>query len=135
MTADVEVPRRVPEPDDHEWLPQSCPSWCEGGHAQSVVEGNTWEESQLHLLTRGGGSFDEIRNQVDHRVIRPGGGGWDITARCKPFHSGGDETTETISLGIHDQQDQRVDAAFTTGEARVLARRLIALADKLDLHA
>jgi hypothetical protein len=133
MSADVEVPRRVPEPEGNEWLPEHCPPWCEGGHAQALVEGNGWESSQQHFASGGGDSFDEIRNQIDHRVIRPGGGGWDLTARCTPFYGGGSKTATTINLEIHDQQDKRVDAAFTTGEARVLARQLIALADKIDL--
>jgi len=74
-----------------------------------------------------------MRNQIEHRVIRPGGGGWDLTARCQPYRGGGLKTAQAIHLELHDQQDQRCDAAFTTGEARVLARQLIALADKLDL--
>ena len=87
----------------------------------------------MHYRSGGGDSFDKIRNQIDHRVVRPGGGGWDLTARCRPYYGGGIRTTEAIHLEHHDQQGKQCDAAFTTGEARVLARQLIGLADKIDL--
>ncbi len=53
------------------------------------------------------------------------------TARCTI--GGGFKTSEAIHPELHDQQGKRCDAAFTTGEARMLARQLIALADRIDL--
>jgi len=37
MSADM---TRTREPEDNEWLPRICPHWCEGGHEQSIAEGN-----------------------------------------------------------------------------------------------
>ena len=64
---------------------------------------------------------------------RPGGGGWDLTARSRPFFAAGNRTLDAVHLQIHDQSGASWDAAFTTVEAWVLARQLIALAGKLDL--
>lgn len=119
---------------NNEWLPDHCPPWCEGGHAEVFAETENWTDAQKHHRSAGGGSLSEIRNQIDGRIERPGGGGWNLHAEQTAMPTGGYLTVETIHLhvdaaGFRDH----VTLALTTGEARVLARQLEALADRLDL--
>ena len=133
MTAEQVTPPSA----DNEWLPDRCPPWCEGGHAEALAEGNSWEDSQEH---RGGGFGDvlqEIRNPIDRRVTRPAdGGGWDLGLRQRPRDPNGlakcDEprvVLEANGAGFRE----RVELHLTSGEARVMAAQLIALADALDM--
>ena len=132
MTAEQVTPPSA----DNEWLPERCPPWCEGGHAEAVTEGNSWEEAQEH---RGGGFGDvlqEIRNPIDKRVTRPASGaGWDLGLRQRPGDSSGlamcDEPR--VVLEVSGAVAKRVDLHLTSGEARVMAAQLVALADALDM--
>ncbi len=70
---------------DREWLPndRSCPSWCNGEHAQSLAEGNGWEDSQEHQGDSHEHMLEEHRNPVDHRVTRTGGAKWSMYPRLR----------------------------------------------------
>ena len=125
--------------EDNEWLPDRCPAWCEGGHAEALAEGNSWVESQEH----GGGGFGdvvhEIRNPIDKRVTRPAAGaGWQITLRQRPGAPNGlamcDEPRVVLEAGSDLDEDYKcVELHLTSGEARVMAAQLVALADALDM--
>lgn len=135
MSAEVVAPANV----DNEWLPDRCPPWCEGGHAEALSEGNSWEDSQEH---RGGGFGDvlqELRNPIDKRVTRrAAGAGWDLGLRQRPGGpdglSKGDEPRVVLEASSDLNDDyKRVELHLTSGEARVMAAQLIALADALDM--
>lgn len=120
---------------DNEWLPDErhCPSWCEGGHAQAFAEGCGWESSQEHTGDGGGAVLTELA--YAGRPVREWGGGWNLRAMQRPLGpSGGSWGPPLIRLHV-DESDlhRRVEIALTSGEARVLARQLEALADRLDL--
>lgn len=117
-----------------EWLPTHCPPWCDREHAVALAEGCGWETSQKHRMGAGGDCLDEIRGQGGGRVMRPGGGGWNLHAEQTPMYGGGYLTAATVNI-IVDSPDRksRIELALTSGEARVLARQLVALADRLDL--
>ena len=116
---------RLENPDD-EWLPDSCPRWCDGGHHQCLAEGNGWYESQEHHGRSRGHSLPEIRNEIDCRVIRPGGGRWEVHPRMRPYGPRGDcLDQDTIYLEMDDVGEQRgLSLHLTSGDARVLARQL-----------
>jgi hypothetical protein len=118
---------------DNEWLPTHCPHWCQGGHAVAYAEGCGWEISQRHSRGGGGDFLPELRNPIDHRVMRHGGGGYDLTAEQTPMRNGGYQTVETINLRANDAEGNMLTLVLTTGEARTLARQLIALTDAVDL--
>lgn len=129
MTATVDRPEL-----DNKWLPDHCPPWCAQEHAVALAEGCSWESAQKHHRGAGGDCLDELRNSQDGRVMRPGGGGWNLHAEQTPMYGGGYLTVATVNLAV-DSPDRkgRIELALTSGEARVLARQLVALADRLDL--
>lgn len=120
---------------DNEWLPQHCPKWCDGQHAQAVAEGNSWESSQQHLCSGSGEVLSEI-NYAD-RPVRPWGGGWGLTATQRPLgEHGGNWGPPLINLDINgpliEGRERGLTLHLTTGEALVLARHLVALVDRVE---
>ena len=86
MTAEQATPPSA----DNEWLPDRCPPWCEGGHAEALAEGNSWEESQEHVGGGFGDVLQELRNPIDKRVTRPASGaGRDLGLRQRPSDPNG----------------------------------------------
>lgn len=116
----------------NEWLPDYCPKWCTGGHAEVLAEGCAWEIAQLHRRSGGGEYLHEVRNPIDGRVMRSGGGGYELYAEQQPRYDRGFETVATINLAVRSEDDGKT-LPLTTGEARTLARQILALADELDL--
>lgn len=116
-----------------EWLPDHCPSWCADEHAVVLAETGDWPTAQAHHRHAGEGVLSEIRNCHDGRVERPGGGSWNLAAEQTPMRGGGELTVETIRLEVHSKTHDHVTLPLTSGEARVLARQLEAIADRLDL--
>jgi len=117
----------------NEWLPEHCPTWCEGQHAESYAECGDWEGAQLHTRGGGGGVLSQITYAGRH--CRDYGAGWDLTATQRPLGPTlGYWGPELIELEVYDEGFQnKVRLSLTTGEARVIARQLVAMADLLDL--
>lgn len=63
---------------------------------------------------------------------RPGGGGWALHLSQDSLKHGY-KNCPTIGLDVRDADSEAVCISLTTGDARVLARQLIALADDADL--
>lgn len=120
---------------ENEWLPDHCPPWCDRTHAQALVEGNSWAESQEHLHGGPGAGLDELRNPIDKRVVRPGGGGWNLEIRQRPMtESGGVLDEATVNLAVDSpNHTTAITLQLTSGEARTLARQLTDMADRIDL--
>lgn len=108
-------------------LPTWCPSWCVGSHEQALEEGCSLEDASVHYgpdlavvvgdpYTKGG--------VVNVQVRAPQGERWmgrpvvDVEVRLWGEH-----------LGDH----KTAGLALTSGDARVLARQLLHLADLIDL--
>jgi hypothetical protein len=123
------------EETGNEWLPDSrhCPSWCDRTHAEALVEGNGWEDSQVHRTYGGGDCLTGLTHA--ERPVRDWGGSWNLDAQQRPLNEhGGFWGPPLITLGVSSAAaDLYTNLELTSGEARVLARQLIALADKLDL--
>lgn len=119
--------------------PQSCPSWCNGEHAQVLAEGNSSEDAQEHEGRSHEYVLPELRNYVDKRVTRLGGVRWHMSPRVRPWNRLGgaaDQPTIRVSLevlGLVDEPQPVDPIELTSGEARTLARHLLDLADVLDL--
>jgi hypothetical protein len=122
---------------DREWLPidRSCPSWCNGEHAQSLAEGNGCEDSQEHQGDSHEHMLEEHRNPVDHRVTRTGGAKWSMCPRLRPrTRHGGCLDEATVRLEVEDAvYTKQLTLELTSGEARIMAGQLLNLADALDL--
>lgn len=60
--------------ESDQWLPERCPPWCDQEHAQALAEGCGWWSSQEHIRSGYGFTLSEVRNCIDRRVTRDGGG-------------------------------------------------------------
>ena len=118
-------------PDD-QWLPDHCPDWCAGAHATALAEIGDWGSAQ-HLRGGGGECLPELN--YAGRPCREFGAGWDLTATQRPLGpNGGLWGPALIEFSAHEADiKKRVNLRLTSGEARVLARQLVAMADLLDL--
>lgn len=117
-----------------EWLPKDCPSWCDREHAVALAENpNEWAFAQAHFAAGTGECLSEIT--YAGRPCRPWGGGWDLYVEQEPLHeNGGAWGPALIHLDAREPDfEQRVMLKLTSGEARVLARQLVAYADRVDL--
>ncbi len=97
-------------------LPSWCPRWCTTNHRQLIAEGIPDDEVWMHSATAGEGTLDEIRNIVDHRVTRKGGGRWDVGAEQDR------RNLETVYLKVDEHTlsstGQRVTAEPDAGGGR-----------------
>ncbi|HWJ12003.1 MAG TPA: hypothetical protein VNS46_21650 [Nocardioides sp.] len=118
---------------DSRWLPTHCPSWCDGDHAEVYADSEDWEAAQEHVAGGPGGCLDIMLNPIDKRIVREGGAGWELDIRQRAMEGGGLLDEATINLEIHASDYSRINLHLTTGEARVLARQLVAMADRVDL--
>ncbi|HWI43272.1 MAG TPA: hypothetical protein VNS81_06600 [Nocardioides sp.] len=135
MSAGTTVPAHSnADESDVEWLPEHCPKWCDRGHETAVVETGDWIAAQEHVHCGPGGYLPEIRNAIDKRTTRAGGSGWNLDIRQRPIDArGGYLDDDTVNLIAHDADNKLVTLELTSGEARVLARQLEAMADRIDL--
>jgi hypothetical protein len=120
-------------PDD-EWLPNHCPSWCDGNdaHAVPLSEGCGWEDAQQHSASGPGEVLSEIRHAG--RTCREFGGGWNMHLQQQPLPMGGYAGPPFVHVALDGPAaGERLTLQLTSGEARVLARQLVAMADRLDL--
>lgn len=122
---------------DEEWLPDHCPAWCDGvgAHAVPLAEGCGWYASQQHSSSGSGDCLSELT--YAGRPVREWGGGWDMHAEQRPLGpNGGYWGPALIHIDVTESDAparRRALLKLTSGEARTLARQLIALADRLDL--
>ena len=125
------------EDSDNDWLPNPglCPSWCDGdaAHAVPLAEGCGWADSQQHSASGYDVGLPEIL--YAGRPCREFGGGWDTHVEQRPLGRDGGYWGPAFIHAVFREPDNRKRATLqlTSGEARVLARQLIALADRLDL--
>ncbi|WP_109507223.1 hypothetical protein [Nocardioides speluncae] len=118
--------------NDDEWLPELCPPWCTADHAAVYAESGDWVLAQLHTRSGGSDFLDEIRNPIDGRVMRRGGGEYQLRAEQEASPTGrGFLTTPVVNLRVTGPPAVAVE--LTTGEARSLARQLEHLADAVEL--
>lgn len=110
---------------DIEWLPDYCPSWCDGAHAEAYAESGDWVSAQQHLHGGSGGALAEITWAGRH--CRDFGAGWDLTATQRPLGPhGGYWGPELIDFEVHDtDRKNHVTLSLTTGEARVCTSALV----------
>ena len=120
---------------DNRWLPSHCPSWCDNDHAEVFADSEDWEAAQEHVGGGPGGYLSVMLNPIDKRVIRAGGAGWDLDIRQRAMESGGflDEATVNLDIRPAGGPASRAQLQLTSGEARTLARQLVAMADRIDL--
>lgn len=117
-----------------------CPPWCDRGHVEYGRENDGLLPAVAVTEHRGGsgeGSLDELRNYVSGSVFRVGGAHWDVSIAQElqpPYDRGsGYATPELVELHIASHEARNAQMSMTTGEARVLAAQLLALADRVDL--
>lgn len=118
---------------DNKWLPTYCPGWCDGDHAEVLADGADWTDAQEHVGGGPGGYLGLLLNPIDKRVVRPGGAGWDLDIRQRPMKGSGFLDEATVNLYLRDDDRSRLELHLTSGEARVLARQLATMADRIDL--
>ena len=125
-------------PDD-EWLPheKDCPEWCSGGHAVALSEGCGWFDSQEHRGHQLEFTLDDIHNSSGGRLERKGAlAGWILSLRQRQLgpNRGWASSPHVLLEARHADLKGYADLALTSGEARVLAAQLLALADVVDLR-
>lgn len=109
----------------------TCPAWCTTDHVKYIAEGG---DPFLHK----GLSFDEylstIRNEIDGCVERDGGASYAVTVSQESSEAGGFAGPSVVEMIVWDVDQQRTIMSMTSGETRVLARRLDVLADEIDIR-
>ena len=118
---------------DIEWLPDYCPSWCDGQHAEALVEHGDWESAQRHMAFGHGGYLHDVLNPISKRVVRSGGASWELSIQQTPLPERGFADIPTVDMAVRDAGRQVIDLCQTSGEARTLARQLVMMADRIDL--
>ena len=104
-------------PGELNCLPRHCPDWCDGDELQEHLEMECDGTPHTHFAGGGDGLLHEIRHEG--RTLRPQSG-WDLTA------------TQPLRLGSIPLLRLNVDGQLTTAEARVMARHILAMADRID---
>ena len=124
---------RVSETTEEWTLPRTCPKWCDGDHARVLAEGASMEEARKHRYYLQDVSLDEIRNGAGQWIWREGSSGYDVCLE----QDDGDALVELIVSESHDDGHdlKRAQIRLTTGEARVLAAKLVWAADRADLDS
>lgn len=116
----------------------TCPEWCNGTHLQYYLDDPDLplEDVLEHFGSGPAHRMPVLQNVVDGRVMRPGGGGWDLILRQECFDvDQGWYEKPVVELDVNAKNDDAYDAVFvrlTSGEARVLAAQLVMMADKID---
>lgn len=110
--------------EDRQRLPERCPSWCNNQHAQALEEGCGLQEASMHY----GPDYGVTASTSSHNAYT----NVQLTAEHDPAFW----KAPIIGLEAHlwiDGALRRTEVPLTTGEARVLARQLLHLADLADL--
>lgn len=137
-------------PQDADQLPGYCPPWCESGtegHRQSLEEGCVAEDASRHLSEDVGGTVRPIAAPLGG-MSRSQHGTWQVSIQADHLHVGPQDSRGHVGLplvrldlleweenhGDHRDHTISLDLDLTSGEARTLARQLLHLADRIDLH-
>lgn len=119
-------------------FPGNCPPWCLNQHHQAYDEGCTYEASAEHTGADASYQLDQIRSAYDDRLTRdPHDGSWSLRLAAAPaVVAYGDPHVRLKTYWVEQESGSsaRVTLDLTSGEARVLARRLTAYADRVDLE-
>jgi hypothetical protein len=118
-----------------------CPNWCDQHHVEYATENEgilDAREVTAHYGNGGQEFLPEIRNSVDKRIERDGGGMWNFAVRQylqEPYTAGsGYASQPLIEFVVSDRgKGQTAVLEMTTGEVRVLIAQLRAVVDKVDL--
>jgi len=121
-------------------LPKHCPGWCTKNHRADLADGATIEQAAEHLAGGPSGQLSEIRNSVDGRIMREGGGSWDLCITQQEFVKG-PRGSYVNAATANLQVTIRVDGVWrnavlhlTSSESRSLAAGLIHAADRLEFR-
>lgn len=124
-------------------VPRYCPAWCDREQHLTFISENdgldSAEELTMHRRFVDGPIFlPEIRTGVDKRTERAAGGYVEMCAAQRllpPYADGaGFASQPLLEVTVADDEHSRTSVALTTGEARVLALKLTALCDLVDLE-
>lgn len=107
-----------------EALPKLCPSWCSGQHVQALEEGCMPEEAAIH---HGPDFVVTSRSSNEGASIRTS-----LTAEHHTSLWRAPVVEVETTLGAGDDW-RHVTVPLSSGEARVLARQLLHIADLVDL--
>lgn len=123
--------------DDERTLPKTCPSWCTTDHAQDLAQGATMWDACQHRAYLGDVFLAELSNSG--RVWRPGGGWFDVALQQDPHptENMGNGTDPLVRVWTQEGSGLTREATLrlTTGEARVLAAKLLSAADRADIES
>jgi hypothetical protein len=109
LPENINIPNALPE----------CPDWCDGDHSHPEAPGIEAEGIE-HFTGIGGGILDEIRGSQDGRLLRRGGGMWDLSL-VRLDRWDGRNGVPLMEFAFTDvNSDHRVVLRMTTGEARSL---------------
>lgn len=114
--------------EDREQLPTACPSWCVGQHVQALEEGCGLEDSSRHV------SADYGMSVQTGDVT----GNTTVQALADPPVLGRQHARLELEVSVWPSlrrplEVTRTRMSMTSGDARVLARQLLHLADLIDL--
>jgi hypothetical protein len=124
--------------DEERTLPTYCPSWCTTDHTEDLEDGATMWQACVHRRDLGDVTLCELRNPVDHRTWREGGGSFDVILEQDPHpdSQGGVNGDPLVRLRVQEGlgfDHSLAQLRMTTGEARVLAAGLLAAAERADV--
>lgn len=111
-----------------------CPPWCSG---HDVYENPTSHPEMpgatRHLAGGTGAYLDEMRNPHGDYVTRPAGGHYTLyMAKNETENRASCADTVEMTCSTRPDGTDQVTLALTTGEARVLAARLLDYANRMD---
>lgn len=107
--------------EQRDLLPKRCPSWCINTHEQALEEGNDLPDSSRHVA-------GDYCTQVPQR------GHLELYMTAPHDERTGHWRRAVIEIRVTDDAlKQSAALELTTGEARVIVRQLIHLADQADL--
>jgi hypothetical protein len=114
-----------------------CPSWCED-HATYLDESKGLLEDddiRTHRSIPHEGHLHEIRFGNGH-IARDGGGIWMLEVHRTELAKGFYTAPALVSLAVINDglgENSRTFIELTSGDVRVLAAQLVAMADKIDM--
>lgn len=127
-------------------LPTRCPDWCNSGpagHRQALEEGCTAQEASVHMADDYVGTVQTISDPFTMARQRVQPGGWSVEIRSQHDSRSGYHGLPLVRLELYRYSGTAVrnrgtrtdtELDLTSGEVRTLARQLLHMADRIDLH-